>query len=442
MAAALEAADAGADVALVERRPVLGGLTTSIERGGRIFDNGQHVFLRCCSSYLGFLDRIGAASDVHLQRRMEVPVLAPGGRRAVISRNNLPAPLHLGPALARYRHLSLADRVRLPMAALALRRLSLDDPSLDDVTFADWLRRRRQSARSIDALWNLITLPTVNLPAEEASLAMAATVFKIGLLDRSDAGDIGWSRIPLVELHGKLALRGLERAGVEVLLGERVTRIEPAHAGHRLQVGSRTLDADAVIIATAARTAADMADVPEARAATALGASPIVNVHIVLDRRVTDLPVAACIDSPLQFVFDRTESSGTKDGQCLSISLSAATGYLALPSRQLVQQFFQALGDVFPLARRAEVVDGMVTRERAATFRACAGSARLRPGTVTGNPGLFLAGAWCDTGWPATMEGAVRSGANAARAARQYLRSAADRSASAQVAGELEEVPA
>jgi uncharacterized protein with NAD-binding domain and iron-sulfur cluster len=143
-----------------------------------------------------------------------------------------------------------------------------------------------------------------------------------------------------------------------------------------------------------------------------------VNVHLVLDRRVTDLAVAACVDSPVQFFFDRTESAGAGDGeQCLSISLSAADEYIGRRPEELVATFFAALGDLLPEARRAELVDAVVSRERSATFRAVPGTAAHRPATTTLRTGVVLAGAWCDTGWPATMEGAVRSGLQAASTA-------------------------
>ena len=122
------------------------------------------------------------------------------------------------------------------------------------------------------------------------------------------------------------------------------------------------------------------------------------------------------MDSPIQFLFDRTASSGLRSGQCLSISLSAADEYIAQSSAQLVGTFFAALQTLLPIARTARLVDGVVTRERAATFRGAPGTAALRPARRTAVPGLFLAGAWCATGWPATMEGAVRSGESAAHA--------------------------
>ena len=147
-----------------------------------------------------------------------------------------------------------------------------------------------------------------------------------------------------------------------------------------------------------------------------LGTSPIVNVHLVLDRQVVDAPLLACVGSPIQFLFDTTHSSGAESGQCLAISLSAADRYIGQHPRQLVRSFRQALDDIVPGARHAQLVDAAVSREHGATFRAVPGTAALRPPARTGMEGLALAGAWCDTGWPATMEGAVRSGLAAAEA--------------------------
>jgi uncharacterized protein with NAD-binding domain and iron-sulfur cluster len=140
-------------------------------------------------------------------------------------------------------------------------------------------------------------------------------------------------------------------------------------------------------------------------------------VQIVYDRPVTALPLAAAIGTPVQFVFDRTEATGLDRGQCLGVSLSAADEDLAVPADALVDRFTAALADLFPAARAATVLDAVVTKERAATFRATPGTARLRPPARTSVPGLALAGAWTDTGWPATMEGAVRSGRAAATVA-------------------------
>jgi squalene-associated FAD-dependent desaturase len=432
IAAALGAADGGAQVTLLERRGKLGGLTWSFRRKGRWFDNGQHVFLRCCTSYRSFLDRIGASDMVQLQTRLNVPVLAPGGISSVISRSSLPAPLHLLGSLARYRHLSLRDRARLARPALGLRRLDLDDPALDDVTFGSWLAERGQRPQAVEALWNLIALPTLNVPADEASLSLAAMVFRTGLLDAADAGDIGWSRVPLGELHGEQASRALVDAGVDVVLGASVDGLDATDAGPRVvSVGDRRVTADAVVVTTPPEVTASL--LPGVLGPIeGLGSSPIVNVHLVLDRRVTELAMFACVNSPVQFVFDRTESAHFGDPeagggeQCLSISLSAADADIGRRPEDLISSYLDALGDVVPASRDARLIDGVVSRERSATFRAVPGSASLRPPVTTSLDRVLVAGAWCDTGWPATMEGAVRSGTAAAAAALERLGSIAE----------------
>lgn len=430
MSAALVAADAGCEVTLIERRRRLGGLTWSFERNGRWFDNGQHVFMRCCTEYRGFLERLGMSGSVTLQPRLDVPVLAPGGTRASIRRSGLPAPLHLAAAIARYRHLSVADRGRLVRAILALQKLDPEDPELDNVTFGEFLAGHGQSPRAMAVLWNLIVLPTLNVPAERASLSLAVKVFRTGLLDTADGGDMGWSNVPLGRLHGDAGERALSLAGVEMVFGTAVDQISPGGDGFMITAGARSLEAKAVVVATPPPVTTGL--VPPAAGLpdlSGLGTSPIVNVHLVLDRQVTDLPFAAGVDSPVQFVFDRTGSSGSGPsgsgrGQYLAVSLSAADAYIGQPKDDLIRTFFEAVGELFPKAREAVLVDAVVTRERAATFAAVAGSRRFRPPAATGVPGLVVAGAWCDSGWPATMEGAVRSGRAAAREAIEAIASA------------------
>ena len=154
--AALDCAAAGARVTLLEVRPQLGGAAYSFERDGLRLDNGQHVFLRCCTAYTALLDRLGSRALTTMQPRLDIPVLAPGGRVARLRRSGLPAPLHLGGALARYSHLTPADRARAVRAALALRRLDPEDPRLDQRTFGAWLSEHGQRPAAVEALWDLI----------------------------------------------------------------------------------------------------------------------------------------------------------------------------------------------------------------------------------------------------------------------------------------------
>ncbi|MGH9056811.1 MAG: hydroxysqualene dehydroxylase HpnE [Acidimicrobiales bacterium] len=458
ISAALECADSGARVTLLERRNRLGGLTWSFERSGRWIDNGQHVFLRCCDEYLRFLARIGSSGDVEIQERLDVPVLSPAARagdRPVLgrfARNSLPAPLHLARSLLTYPHLSLQDRLGLGRATLALRRLRLDDPALDRQTFGSWLAAHGQSEASVEGLWDLITVPTVNLPSSEASLAVAAKVFQTGLLTDAAAADIGWSRVPLGRLHGDRAAAALAGAGVDVRLGQQVDSVAPegpAGSSERftVRVGGGWVGSDAVVVAVPHNAAGGIlphGSVEHQDRLADLGNSSVVDVHVVFDRHVSPWPLMAAVRSPVQWVFDRTASSGTGpapaegrrskpggvpapggDGpgdraagapQYLAVSLSAADEVLGRHPDTIVASVVDELSRLLPGASRARVVDSLVTKERHATFRATPGTAALRPPARTAHPGLAVAGAWTDTGWPATMEGAVRSGRAAARA--------------------------
>jgi squalene-associated FAD-dependent desaturase len=427
--AALALADAGARVTLLEGRPRLGGLAFSFQRGTLTVDNGQHVYLRCCTAYRWFLDRIDAAALAPLQNRLDVPVLdaagKPGRRLGRLRRDALPVPLHLGRSLATYPHLSLAERAKVGRAALALKALDLDDPALDERDFAGWLAAHGQSARAVEALWDLVGVATLNAVARDASLGLAAMVFKTGLLSDPGAADIGWAHVPLGELHDRLARKALDSAGVRTELRTRVTSVRADEdGGWRVEVPGESLDADAVVLAVPQREAYDLLppgalDRPERL--LEIGTAPILNVHVVYDRQVLSRPFFAALGSPVQWVFDRTEASGLSEGQYLALSQSAAHHEIDEPVAVLRERYLPELERLLPGARGARVKDFFVTRERTATFAPTPGVGRLRPGARTKAPGLYLAGAWTATGWPATMESAVRSGVSAADAALAAL---------------------
>jgi squalene-associated FAD-dependent desaturase len=449
--AAITLREAGVGVTLLEARPWLGGATCSFSRGGLKIDNGQHVFLRCCTSYRELLARLGMTGSATLQDRFDVTVLAPGGGRARLRRSALPAPLHLGRALASYGFLSLPERLRVARAALALKTLDPATPGLDGQRLGDWLGARGQNERARRRLWDLFIVSSLNIDGDEASVPLAATVLKTALLGDKDAADIGVPAVPLGDLHGQAAASLLGRLGADVRLGAKAVGVERDPAGgFRVRVTSGTdgrgaddtgtegtgaegtgaddtgsgdvgggaIGADGVILAVPAGQAARLAGAAGAADAARwkdLSSSPIVNVHVIYDRRVTRLPFAAAVDSPVQWVFDKTRTSGLETGQYLAISLSAADSYVDVPTAGLREQFLPALEELFPAARDARVTDFFVTRERRATFRQAPGCGALRPGAATSLPGLAVAGAWTDTGWPDTMEGAVRSGRTAAQ---------------------------
>ena len=417
LAAGLEAADRGAAVTLLERRPRLGGATWSFRRKGIWYDNGQHVFLRCCTAYLEFLERIGSIGDVTIQKRLNIPVLRPGGKAGTIRRTFGPAPLHLVPSLLTYPHVSLRARLKVLAAGRALRRLDPEDPTLDRVSFGDWLAARGQPAEAVERFWDLVVLPTVNVHARDASLKLAAKVFVTGLLTDAASADIGWASVPLSALHGDAGRRALEARGAEVVTRAAVSAVRSG-SGERpsVTVNGRSIEADSVVGAMLPSGA-----VPFQDRLHRLGVSPIVNVHLVYERPITDLPMFAAVGSDIQYVFDRTGAAGLDDGrQCLAISLSAADSHLGASAAELVKHFVAAMERLLPAAAGAVVTESMVTREPRATFRGEPGTHPLRAGAGCDVPGVFLAGAWSDTGWPATMEGAVRSGVEAGRRAARF----------------------
>lgn len=427
--AALALADAGVRVTLLEGRPRLGGLAFSFQRGELTVDNGQHVYLRCCTAYRWFLDRIGGAALAPLQDRLDVPVLdvtRPEGRRlGRLRRDALPVPLHLGRSLATYPHLSLAERAKVGRAALALKGLDLADPALDAQDFGSWLTAHGQSARAVEALWDLVGVATLNAVAGDASLGLAAMVFKTGLLSDPGAADIGWAHVPLGELHDRLARRALDAVGVRTRIRSRVTSISQNGNGRwRVQVPGEVIETDAVVLAVPQRETYDLLPdgaLDDPGRLLRIGTAPILNVHVVYDRKVLDAPFLTALGTPVQWVFDRTDASGLKSGQYLALSQSAAQDEIDAPVAALRARYLPELERLLPRSRGAEVRDFFVTRERTATFAPTPGVGQLRPGARTEASGLYLAGAWTATGWPATMESAVRSGIGAADAALRAL---------------------
>ena len=455
--AAIALAETGADVTLLEARPRLGGATCSFSRDGLTVDTGQHIFLGCCSAYRGLLDRLGMTGHTTLQDRFDVTVLAPGGsassggttpptpRRARLRRTALPGPLHMLPALGRYPFLSRTERASVARPALAMRFVDPADPAADTQRFGDWLARHGQSERTRRALWDLFSVSALNIAGDDASLALAAVVVKTGLLGKNNAADIGVPTLPLGELHGDAGATLLAKLGGQVALSTKVSAIEPVSGGgFRIALAQGApVTADAVVLAVPHEKAAPLIPagaLPEQTVAgwAGLGASPIVNVHVIYDRPVMDLPFVAAIDSPVQWVFDRTKISGMdrpgpENQQYLAISLSAADQFADTPVAELQEQFLPALAELFPAARDTRVTEFFVTRERRATFRQTPGSGALRPKTATARPGLVLAGAWTDTGWPDTMEGAVRSGLAAAAELRRTVLTSASKTGAAPI---------
>jgi squalene-associated FAD-dependent desaturase len=383
LAAALDLVDAGAEVTLYEARPTLGGAVQTLPaREGDPEpppDNGQHIALGCFTEYLRFLDRVGEGSS-YLRKRLALPVIDERGQSSPIA----PARLLL------YGHISLRDRLRLVTVLARLRNAQ----AREGETFGGLLRRLGTSAECVDRFWDVFIRPALNLPTDEVDAEAGLFTVRTALLGPRANADLVLPLQPLGSMHGDAAGRVL---GDRVHLDERIESLDD-------------LDADAIVVATPPRESARLLGEPD----PGLEDSPIVSVHLWFDRRLLRTPLAALLDSDAHWVFDRGALTGHEPerGQYLTVVSSGVPELLEIRGRGLVDriagQLTERLGD-------ADLLWSRVSREPYATIALRPGT--VRPGVETSRPGVARAGAWTDTGWPATMESAVRSG----RAAAQHL---------------------
>ena len=460
ISAAVDLAEAGLSVTLLEARPWLGGATCSFARRGLTIDNGQHAFLRCCGAYQGLLAKLGVAESVAVQNRLELAVLGaaiPGmDGQLTLRRSGLPAPLHLARALAEYRLLPPAERLKAAGAMAALR-FARFGPDSDELSFGEWLARHNQDENSRRVLWDLLSVAALGLPADKADLSLMAGALRAAVLSGRGSADIGVPAVPFSKLHSGPAEALLARLGARVLLGVRAAAVQlsgrggydiwldPTAAGSQDAVlghGPSALHATGLVLAVPAWEAAVLAAelTSDADRWARLEAAPVLSLHVIYGSPVTPLPFAAVLDSPVRWVVDKTGPAGLHIGQYLAACVPAAGSYVDLPASQLRAELLPELERLFPASADAEVEDFFTTRERRAVIRQVPGSQRLRASQPAGLRGLGLAGAWTSTGWPDTMEGAVRSGRTAA------LKVLYDLTAGQQIAGadsiEPAEVPA
>ena len=426
LAAGLELADRGHEVELLERRPWAGGATYSFrdEDTGDEVDNGQHLFMECTTAYRAFLERLGTLDLTFRQERLHVPVFDEAGRRSDLWSSNLPLGLHLAPALLRYRHLSLGQKLQIARAFLSLRFLQVHERGrLEAITFHQWLREKRQSPDTIREFWDFLTLPTLNCRASEASASQALFVLEEGFQKDARAVALAVPATGLSALHVDPAIRAIEGRGGTFSSRAGVDRIDIEDgrvSGLALREGeSRTFDAYVSALAPWRLLPLLPQEVRRMEPFSWLEAfepAPILNLHLWFDRPVADFHFAAFIRSEVQWAFNRTRLGGGEEsrGQRLVLSLSAPGDLFDLNQEQVRDRILPQLRQALPPAREAELVRYRVTKEPEATFVPAPGL--VRPGARTPLPNLFLAGSYANTGWPATMESAVRSGTTAAAA--------------------------
>lgn len=411
IAAAVRLADRGVAVTLLETRRKLGGRATSFDdvRTGEKLDNCQHIVMGCCTNFLELLRRLGVADRIAWSR--SITWIEPGGRRSVIRPGWAPAPMHMARSFLTARFLTIEEKFAIARAMHTLAYADAHD--LGAITFGDYLIGLEQPRGAVEKFWSPIVVSACNLDVQRVAASEAVHVFQEGFLAHRDAAMMGVPTVPLVELYGA-AERAIRDAGGEIRLGESVALVK---ADCVETARSERIDADAVVCAVPFERAviivSDRIQRSDPRFASMakLRHSPILGVHLAFDRPALDLPHAALVGVGAQWLFGK-DKAGTR----VHAVISAADDWMALSEAQIVSRVVADVRACLPGARSAKLLSGRPVKEKRATFAPTPDSVMNRPAT-TGPSGLILAGDYVDTGWPATMEGAARSGSMAASAA-------------------------
>ena len=425
LAAGCALADAGFQVTVFERRPYVGGRASSYEHPatGEVVDNCQHVLLGCCTNLLDFYRRIGASEKIRWFDHLTF--IEPGGRRSEIRASALPAPLHTSPSFLRAKSLSFGDKVRIARAMLALMGpLPADGPT----SFAEWLREHRQTQRAIDRFWKVVLVSAINEDLDRISLRYGAQVFRESFLKSAEAGRMGVPTVPLSQLYGD-AIDYIGSRGGGVLLRTSVEATVPASNGVVFETASGAQRFDYGVLAVPHHRLGKLLPVQNGTGELSAAlreqldkfeSSPITGIHLWFDREVTELAHAVLLDRTIQWMFQKSKLQATRresgpQGSYLELVVSSSKSLVEMGRQQIIDLAIGELAEFFPAVKEAKLLKATVVKELHATYSALPGSDAYRPATRSPWARLFLAGDWTQTGWPATMEGAVRSGYNAAQ---------------------------
>jgi squalene-associated FAD-dependent desaturase len=411
LAAAAALGDAGFQVDLYEARGFLGGRATSYalpgDAGeGEVIDNCQHVLLRCCVNLMDFYRRLGVTDRIKFYKQFYF--IEPGGRTSTLGAGRLPAPLHFTESFWKLHFLGFGDKVAIARALLAIRREHARRGDLDRISMLDWLREKRQTEPAIRRFWNQVLVSAINEDLDRMAAIHGFHVFWLGFLARSNSYEMGVPAVPLGELYGSDAWKRI--GNVRLHLRAPVDRVMVENDSIR-----------AVVVQGEERTADYyISALPFERmpalfpqldlALDRFEHSPITGIHLWFDRSVTQLPHATLLDRTVQWMFNKS------GGRYLQIVVSASRGLVDMSRNDVVALAVRELGEFLPRVRDAKLEKAHVVKEVRATFSPRPGMEALRPASATKIPNLFLAGDWTRCGWPATMEGAVRSGYLAAEA--------------------------
>jgi squalene-associated FAD-dependent desaturase len=418
-------AEAGFHVKLLEQRPFLGGRASSYTLpDGEEIDNCQHVTLGCCTNLDDFYRRVGALPKIARYERLVFVDSA--GHRAVMEASPLPPPFHLAPSLAFYPSLTWGEKRNVAEAMLAIARRGgrNDDGDAAGCSMLDWLRAHGQSETAISRFWAVVLVSALNEELARTGARYGLDVFWKAFLCSRLGYVVGIPRVPLSELYEGCRSR-IERRGGEVLCRASVRGLKDAD-GRIAAVamdGGRQHSADCYVLAVPHEAALKLipqhivANEPAFRHIRNLQVSPITSVHFWFDRDVMAEPFVTLLDRTTQWIFNKSHlTEGPGQGRYLQAVISASYGLVDRSRQEIINLCLGELQQVLPESRQARLLKATVVKETAATFSPQPGSDRWRPPQRTALRNLFLAGDWTATGWPATMEGAVRSGYLAAEA--------------------------
>jgi zeta-carotene desaturase len=415
-------ADAGYRVELFERRPYLGGRASSYELPGtgEVVDNCQHVLLGCCTNLIDFYRRLGVEDQIRWYD--EIAFLLPDGRASTLKPSWLPAPIHAGLSFLASPVLDLRDKLAISRALLALIPAL---PTDNGENFQSWLLRHGQTKQSIDRFWAPVLISALNDELDQVSVRYAALVFRDSFLKSAEAGRMGLPAVPLSQLYGEAASY-IEARGGRVNLRASVDSIQADDKGILVGTGGDEVRAEFAILATPFTSMAKLLpDTPEMEPlreqAGHLGSSPITGIHLWFDREVTPLENAVLLERTIQWMFQKSKILNTRresreTGSYLELVVSSSKTLVDKARNEIIDLAMRELAEFFPSVREAKLTKATVIKEVHATFSPTPGSDAYRPTHISPWQRLFLAGDWTATGWPATMEGAVRSGYGAAEA--------------------------
>jgi squalene-associated FAD-dependent desaturase len=420
LAAGSALASAGFGVTLLERRPYLGGRASSYQHPGtgEIVDNCQHVLLGCCTNLIEFYARTGVSSQIRWYDRMTF--LEPGGRASEIGPSALPAPLHTTPAFLRAVCLNFPDKVGIARAMVALAPSS---PLDNGESFLTWLRRHGQTERAIDRFWKTVLVSALNEDMDKISVPYAAQVMRESFLKSAAAGRMGIPTVPLTELYSAAGEYIQKRSGnVRFRTSVDGFRADLSHVS--LSLAGREEIFDYVVFALPfdglSRILPDTSAAQPLRQSLArFESSPITGIHLWFDRKISDLDHAVLLDRTIQWMFHKSrlqQRDNNGHGSYVELVVSSSKDLVEKSKQEIVDLTVRELGEFFPAAREAVLLKSTVIKEVHATYSPRPGVDQDRPRPETIWPRVFLAGDWIATGWPATMEGAVRSGYLAAQA--------------------------